>query len=309
MPISTNAPFNEFGNSMMQRDIEQLYLLIQPTGDGAAGEAQTQDVSQSETQNPDVGTGGGSGVGVSAIPVPIAEGGTAATTAADARTNLGITLPVPRSDLANGAATSVIGRAANSTGAVADIAAAADDRVLMRASATLSFAQVTRAALVSGVGTSVIGRSANTTGVVADIAAGADDTVLGRRSGALTFAKIATAEITDANVTKAKIENSGACSVVGRSANSSGVVADISAAADGTVLQRLSSALSFVRDMILGTTSNAGSITIANATSATAIVISPTLVTAAGKVMSVREIDVCDSGVAKKMLVIASVPY
>jgi hypothetical protein len=75
------------------------------------------------------------------------------------------------------------------------------------------------------------------------------------------------------------------------------------------ILGRFSSALSFVRDLILGTTSNAGSITIANATSATAIVISPTLVGAAGKVLSVREIDVCDAGVAKKMLVLASAPY
>lgn len=33
-PISTNAPFTEFGNSMILRDIEQLYLLIgQSTGD------------------------------------------------------------------------------------------------------------------------------------------------------------------------------------------------------------------------------------------------------------------------------------
>ena len=100
-----------------------------------------------------------------------------------------------------------------------------------------------------------------------------------------------------------------ACTVLGRSANSTGVRADISAGTDGTWLGRLSGALAFVRDVILGTTSNAGSLTIANATSATAIVISPTLVSAAGKVMSVREIDVCDAGVAKKMLVLASAPY
>lgn len=33
-PISTNAPFTEFGNSMILRDIEQLYLLVgQISGD------------------------------------------------------------------------------------------------------------------------------------------------------------------------------------------------------------------------------------------------------------------------------------
>ena len=59
----------------------------------------------------------------------------------------------------------------------------------------------------------------------------------------------------------------------------------------------------------LGNTSVAGSITIGNSTSATAIVISPTLVTTTGKALSIREIDVCDAGVAKKMLVLASAPY
>jgi hypothetical protein len=59
----------------------------------------------------------------------------------------------------------------------------------------------------------------------------------------------------------------------------------------------------------LGNTSAAGSLTIANSTSASAIVLATTLINAAGKVMSVREIDVCDAGVAKKMLILASAPY
>jgi len=45
--------------------------------------------------------------------------------------------------LRNSAATSVIGRSANSTGAVADIAAAADDVVLRRSGGTLNFGPVT----------------------------------------------------------------------------------------------------------------------------------------------------------------------
>lgn len=100
-----------------------------------------------------------------------------------------------------------------------------------------------------------------------------------------------------------------AISVFGRSANSAGVPSAIAGAANQVLACNGTPALAFSRTITLGDTSNAGSITIGNATSATAIVISPTLVNAAGKVLSVREIDVCDAGVAKKMLVLASAPY
>jgi hypothetical protein len=146
---------------------------------------------------------------------------------------------------------------------------------------------------------SVLGVAGGSAAIPAPIPAGADNTVLGCRSGALTFAQVARAELA----------NGSACSVIGRSANSSGAVADIAAAADGTILTRISNALSFVRNLILGTTSNAGSLTIANPTSATAIDISPALVTTTGKALAVREIDVCDAGAAKKMLVLCSLPY
>lgn len=100
-----------------------------------------------------------------------------------------------------------------------------------------------------------------------------------------------------------------ACTVLGRSANSTGVRADIAGVANQVLTCNGTPALAFSRTITLGDASNAGSITIGNATSTTAIVLSPTLINAAGKVMSVREIDVCDAGVAKKMLVLASAPY
>lgn len=46
-------------------------------------------------------------------------------------------------------------------------------------------------------------------------------------------------------VTDAKLRNSGACSVIGRSANSSGDPADISSSADGQVLRRASGSVGF----------------------------------------------------------------
>lgn len=57
--------------------------------------------------------------------------------------------------------------------------------------------------------------------------------------------KVLTTMIADANVTYAKIANGAGVSVIGRSANSAGVNADIAAGADDTILRRTSSALNF----------------------------------------------------------------
>jgi hypothetical protein len=102
MPISTNAPFNEFGNSMILRDIEQLYLALNGAGTGSSGDGQTQDQSEATSQDsgglPDL-----SGLattdyvdaaiaGIPDVPYPIsiANGGTDSTTAALARLALGV---------------------------------------------------------------------------------------------------------------------------------------------------------------------------------------------------------------------------
>lgn len=54
MPLSTNAPFNEFGQSMVLRDIEQLYLLLNGAGTGSAGDGQTQDQAGAVNQEQDL---------------------------------------------------------------------------------------------------------------------------------------------------------------------------------------------------------------------------------------------------------------
>jgi hypothetical protein len=51
MPISTNAPFNEFGQSQILRDIEQLYLALNGAGNGAPGDGQTQDQTAVTSQD------------------------------------------------------------------------------------------------------------------------------------------------------------------------------------------------------------------------------------------------------------------
>ena len=352
MPLSTNAPFNEFGQSQILRDIEQLYLALNTAGSGGAGDGQTQDQSAATSQEPDL-TGlatidyvdgadndiyeyiDAAVAGISPDP-PV--GGDLSGVASNATVtrlrgvNISTTLPsvdeqvlmynlpltkwepitlltndgglVSRSagglvEVAGGTALSVVGNATNTTGSINAIAAASANTLLGRRGTTLTWAKVAKAEMADAVGVSVIGRSANSTGVVADITAGADDTVLTRLSGTLSFS----------GVSRAAMASGTACTVIGRSANSTGAVADIAGVANQVLACNGTPALAFSRTITLGDTTNAGSLTIGNTTSASAVVISPTLVNAVGKILSIREIDVCDAGVAKKMLVLASAPY
>lgn len=107
--------------------------------------------------------------------------------------------------LRNSAALSVIGRSANSSGAVADISGTASSDAVLRVSGTsLGFGTVTTAGLANNAvsdaklrqsaGLSVIGRSASSTGDVADITAGSAWEYLRRNgSSVLGFGALPTA--------------------------------------------------------------------------------------------------------------------
>lgn len=97
--------------------------------------------------------------------------------------------------------------------------------------------------LASLAGLSVLGRSANSSGVTAAIT-GTDGQALRVSGTVLGFGTIATAGIGDAQVTYAKLANSVGLSVSGRSANTSGVRADL-VGTDGQVLRVSGTALSF----------------------------------------------------------------
>jgi hypothetical protein len=93
--------------------------------------------------------------------------------------------------------------------------------------------------------TSILGRSANSVGIPADIAATADGQYLTRAGGVLTFAALPATVIVDGSITSANLRNSVALSVIGRSANTTGVPADIAAGTDGHVLRRSGTTLGF----------------------------------------------------------------
>jgi hypothetical protein len=167
-------------------------------------------------------------------------------------------------------ALAVVGRSANSTGDVADISAvAASDSVLRESGSTIGFGTiatggiaanaVTDAKLRQGAARTVIGRSANSTGDVADIvASNASDAVLRESGGTIAFGTVATAGLAANAVTNAKIRQSGALAIIGRSANSTGDVADISAsAASGAVLRESGSTIGFGTIATAGIADNA----------------------------------------------------
>jgi hypothetical protein len=112
---------------------------------------------------------------------------------------------------------------------------------------TIGAAKVTRAMLANSTALSLIGRSANSAGVPADIAATAASGAVLRESGStIGFGTIATAGIADAAVTRAKLANSTALSLIGRSANSAGVPADIAATGfSGGVLREANRVVGF----------------------------------------------------------------
>ncbi len=94
-------------------------------------------------------------------------------------------------------------------------------------------------------GLSVLGRSANTTGVVAAITATTTGQVFRMGASALEWNTLDTASYNNSSVTYAKIQDVAGLSVVGRSANSSGVAAAITAGTDDFVLRRSGTTVGF----------------------------------------------------------------
>ena len=136
------------------------------------------------------------------------------------------------------AAYSVVGRAGNTTGDVADITAASEGQVLRRTiGGGLEFALLNSDNIVNfGVSNSkigprsalsVMGRSANTTGVVADITAGTDGHVLRRSGTTLGFGQIVADGIADGTITLIKMANITGPTILGRSASGAGAVAEL----------------------------------------------------------------------------------
>jgi hypothetical protein len=106
---------------------------------------------------------------------------------------------------------------------------------------------VTPAMLDNGAAVSLLGRSANSSGARADIAAAINDRILSRTSNQLGFTQVTAGMFPTGPgvVTPAMLDNGAALSLLGRSANSSGARADITAPSDGQVMRRSGTAIGF----------------------------------------------------------------
>lgn len=143
--------------------------------------------------------------------------------------------------LRNSVALSVIGRASNSTGDPADIAAGTDGHVLRRSGTTLGFGTLAAGAFASNTaayatlvnsasaGLSVLGRSTNSAGALAEIATTTDGHALRLSGSTLGFGTLATAGIADAAITSAKMANMEEGTLKGRPVGSgAGVPSNLS---------------------------------------------------------------------------------
>lgn len=153
---------------------------------------------------------------------------------------------------------------ANHTGsaalAVTDITPVTTDRLVGRDTAGTGAAeQLTVGGGIEFTGSGGIQRSALTGDVTAS--AGSNATTIA--TSAVTTAKIA-----DDNVTDAKLRESAAVSIIGRSANSTGNPADIAASSNNQVLARISDALTFSGGLVFDGSNKITQISFAAAQSA-----------------------------------------
>lgn len=108
------------------------------------------------------------------------------------------------------------------------------------------FATYFGATLIDGLaGLSVVGNPTAASGNSQAITAANDGEVLRRSGSALGFGQIGAAALPDNLISDAKLRQSAGLSVIGRSADSTGDPADITAGSDNTVLRRSGTTLSF----------------------------------------------------------------
>lgn len=165
---------------------------------------------------------------------------------------------ITRAAMVDGAAASVIGRSGTTSGAVADIVAFSANTVLARAGdGPLAFTSITNSMIGANqitpdrfaamTGPSVIGVVGAGPTYPSGIFAMTNDRLLARTSGTLDFVQLTAGMVPSSLVTNAMLRDSAACSVIGRSANSSGVSADITASTNDRLLARTSDAVSWVQ--------------------------------------------------------------
>lgn len=208
--------------------------------------------------------------GQSSLSIP--KGGTGAATASQARINLGVAIgsnveawDADLDCIAALSSTGFVARTGAGTCAVrtfivtSPIQISNGDGVAGAPSLSLIANGISNTLFRQSSALSLVGRSANSTGDVADISAtAASDCVFREGSSSIACGQVATAGHADNSITNAKLRQGGALSLIGRSANSTGNVADISAtAASDCVFRESGSALGCGQIATAGVANNA----------------------------------------------------
>lgn len=95
-----------------------------------------------------------------------------------------------------------------------------------------------QAGAVATTGHAALSVPVSQSGSIVDLASASNDTFLGRIGGAIAWTALTIGMIADGLLTRAKLANGTALSIIGRSANSSGAVADIAATASSDAVLR-----------------------------------------------------------------------
>ncbi len=189
-----------------------------------------------------------------------------------------------------------------------DLAASVDNRVLARIGGTIAWTQVNRASLADGAANSVLGRSGGVPGPVSDLVAGTN-TVLRRTGfGDLGFGKITLAHL-ESGVSDdgwVMIATAGGSPQWSR-AVTLGKNPGVSGATAGSLVVVLAGTGDYVHIGTNGIQMYRPSVSAGQAL--VRIDLNSYSTWTPAKALAIREIDVCENGVARKMLVLGSGTY
>jgi hypothetical protein len=189
-----------------------------------------------------------------------------------------------------------------------DLQATVANRVLGRAAGNLLWTTVTRSMLSDGVAFSVIGRAGATDGPVADLVATPNSALRRNALGEFGFAKITVLEIDSQQSDSGYVLTSGFGGQPAWSRNQTlGSGAGTATSIQGSLVVVISNNGDYARISSAGIELFRRSVSTVTPLLKLDLNAYGTWTTA--KAMGIREIDVCDNGVAKKMLVLASAAY